>query len=166
MALAARLDQRDRRFFCLIGDGESREGQIWEALNFLVDYRLNSVFPIFNDNGHGQAGVVSRQQTPELTQRKLEAIGFEVARTQKAWGFTEVMGPDVHGEAIAEDDESAALAELESTAERLNAQSTGDLSRTLPVPKETRSLTKSSRKLVRGFEEACRRFGHEDVLKK
>jgi transketolase len=34
LALAARLDGRDTRFFCLIGDGESREGQIWEAVDF------------------------------------------------------------------------------------------------------------------------------------
>ena len=31
MALAARMDKKDYRTYCMIGDGESQEGQIWEA---------------------------------------------------------------------------------------------------------------------------------------
>jgi transketolase len=78
LALAARLDGFDRRLFCLIGDGESREGQIWEAIDFLVDHHLTAVCPIFNCNGYGQAGAVSRQQSPEVTAAKLRAAGFDV----------------------------------------------------------------------------------------
>jgi transketolase len=61
LALAARLDGLDRRIFCLIGDGESREGQIWEAVDFLVDHRLTAVCPIFNCNAYGQSDRVSPQ---------------------------------------------------------------------------------------------------------
>lgn len=77
LALAARLDGLSRRVFCLIGDGESREGQIWEALDFLVDQRLVAVCPIFNANGQGQTGPVSAQQSAEALARKLEAFGLE-----------------------------------------------------------------------------------------
>ena len=48
LGTAARLDGLDKRIFCLMGDGESREGQIWEALDFIVDYHLTAVCPIFN----------------------------------------------------------------------------------------------------------------------
>ena len=78
LALAARLDGLDRRIFCLIGDGESREGQVWEALDFIADYQLNAVCPIFNCNGYGQSDAVSCQQSPEVTAAKLQAYGFDV----------------------------------------------------------------------------------------
>ena len=55
LAAGARLDGSDKRIFCIIGDGESREGQVWEAVDFLVDYGLTAVCPIFNCNGYGQS---------------------------------------------------------------------------------------------------------------
>lgn len=78
LGLAARLDKIDRRVYCIIGDGESREGQIWEALDLIVDERLTNVLPIFNCNQWGQSEKVSSQQSPEVLQKKLEAYGFMV----------------------------------------------------------------------------------------
>src|SRR5919109_1687632 len=78
LALAARLDGLDKRVFCLIGDGESREGQIWEAVDFIADYRLTAVCPIFNCNAYGQSDRVSPQQSPDITAAKLQAAGFDV----------------------------------------------------------------------------------------
>jgi transketolase len=78
LALAARLDTIDKRIFCLIGDGESREGQIWEALDFIADYHLTAVCPMFNCNGYGQSDKVSPQQSPEVTAAKLRGAGFDV----------------------------------------------------------------------------------------
>jgi transketolase len=80
LALAARLDGLDRRIFCLIGDGESREGQVWEAIDFIADYRLTAVCPIFNCNAYGQSDRVSAQQSPDTTAAKLQAAGFDVRR--------------------------------------------------------------------------------------
>jgi transketolase len=76
LGLAARRDGLDKRIYCLIGDGEAREGQITEALDFIVDQKLANVLPIFNCNGYGQADRVSHQQSPEVLARKLEATGF------------------------------------------------------------------------------------------
>lgn len=73
---AARLDGLDKRVFCLIGDGESREGQIWEAIDFIKDYNLKSVCPIFNANAYGQSDAVSEQQSHQRLAAKLEAAGF------------------------------------------------------------------------------------------
>ena len=78
LAEAAKLDGIDKRIFCIIGDGESREGQIAEALDFIVDRKLNSVLPIFNCNEYGQTDRVSQQQSPERLKAKLEAYGFDV----------------------------------------------------------------------------------------
>ncbi len=79
LGVAARRDQIDKRIFCVIGDGESREGQIAEAVDFLVDQKLGNVLAIFNCNGYGQADAVSPQQSPETIARKLEAAGMTVA---------------------------------------------------------------------------------------
>lgn len=75
---AARLDEIDRLVYCIIGDGESREGQIAEALDYIVDRKLVNVLPIFNCNGYGQTDRVSAQQSAERTAAKLEAAGFTV----------------------------------------------------------------------------------------
>jgi transketolase len=75
---AARLDGSDRRIYCLIGDGESREGQIWEAVDYIADFKLTNVLPIFNCNDYGQSDRVSPQQSPETLVKKLEAAGFLV----------------------------------------------------------------------------------------
>lgn len=75
---AARLDSYDKRVYCIIGDGEAREGQIAEALDFIVDHKLTNVLPIFNCNGYGQADRVSVQQGTERLGAKLKAFGYEV----------------------------------------------------------------------------------------
>jgi transketolase len=75
---AAILDGHDKRIYCIIGDGESREGQIAEALDYIVDHKLMNVLPIFNCNDYGQADRVSKQQSTEALERKLEAYGFDV----------------------------------------------------------------------------------------
>lgn len=78
LAGAARLDSLDKRIFCIIGDGESREGQIWEACDFIKDHNLKAVCAIFNSNNLAQSDVVSRQQDTESLAKKLEAYGFRV----------------------------------------------------------------------------------------
>jgi len=78
VAEAAKLDNSDRRVYCIIGDGEAREGQVAEALDYIVDRKLRNVLPIFNCNEYGQADRVSAQQSPEVLAAKLAATGFEV----------------------------------------------------------------------------------------
>lgn len=78
VAKAARLDGTDRRVFCICGDGEVREGQIAEAMDFIVDHQLTNVCTIVNCNEYGQADRVSGQQSPTVLAAKFAAYGFEV----------------------------------------------------------------------------------------
>src|SRR5690606_19348682 len=48
VAKASRIDGLDRRVYCIVGDGEAREGQVAEALDFIVDHQLTNVCTIFN----------------------------------------------------------------------------------------------------------------------
>ncbi|MEO1007491.1 MAG: transketolase [Planctomycetota bacterium] len=74
------LDERDRLVYCILGDGEAREGQVWEAIDYIAERGLRGVLPIFNCNGFGQAGRVSNQQSPETLHSKLESAGLRVSR--------------------------------------------------------------------------------------
>ncbi len=69
LGVAAKYDGLDKRIFCLIGDGEAREGQVAEALDFIIDQKLTNVLAIFNCNGYGKADEVSPQQSPEVLVR-------------------------------------------------------------------------------------------------
>lgn len=78
LGVAARIDNLDKRIYCIVGDGESREGQIAEALDFILDNKLTNVLTIINCNDYGQADRVSQQQGWERQKAKLEAFGFDV----------------------------------------------------------------------------------------
>jgi len=50
MALAGRLDKSDIRIYCLMGDGETNEGQVWEAVMTAAHYKLDNVCAIVDFN--------------------------------------------------------------------------------------------------------------------
>jgi len=50
MALAAKMDKKDYRVFCLVGCGEINEGQIWEAAMTAAKYKLNNLITIVDHN--------------------------------------------------------------------------------------------------------------------
>lgn len=51
MALCGKRDHKDYRVFCLVGDGESNEGQIWEAVETAAKYGLDNLVIIVDKNG-------------------------------------------------------------------------------------------------------------------
>jgi len=51
MALAARLDKLPSRIYCLMGDGETNEGQVWEAAMTAAHYKLDNLCAIIDFNG-------------------------------------------------------------------------------------------------------------------
>jgi len=50
MALASRLDKLDIRLYCILGDGETNEGQVWEAVMTASHYKLDNVCAIIDFN--------------------------------------------------------------------------------------------------------------------
>jgi len=64
------------RTYCLIGDGESAEGSIWEALHFAGHYHLDNLCAIFDINRLGQSEPTSLQHNMEIYRKRLEAFGF------------------------------------------------------------------------------------------
>ncbi|MFA6142844.1 MAG: transketolase [Candidatus Omnitrophota bacterium] len=50
IALASRLDKSNIRVYCLMGDGETNEGQVWEAAMTSAHYKLDNVTAIIDFN--------------------------------------------------------------------------------------------------------------------
>ncbi len=51
MALAGRIDNLDYRVYCLLGDGEINEGQVWEASMTASHYKLDNLCALLDHNG-------------------------------------------------------------------------------------------------------------------
>jgi transketolase len=77
-ALAARLDGRGYRVYVMVGDGESEQGQIWEASMHAGNHGLDNLTLIVDRNGYQQTGGVEDIQSLEPLQDKLTTFGFDV----------------------------------------------------------------------------------------
>lgn len=77
MSLAARLDKKDYRVYCLIGDGESQEGNIWEAAMAASHYKCDNLCAILDYNGLQIDGKVSEIMGIEPVKDKWQAFGWE-----------------------------------------------------------------------------------------
>lgn len=78
MALAAKIDGKDYRVYTAVGDGESEEGQVWEACMFAAHYKLDNLCVIIDWNGLQIDGPISEVMNPAPHDEKLKAFGFHV----------------------------------------------------------------------------------------
>ncbi len=78
MALAAKIDGKPYRVYTAVGDGESEEGQVWEACMFASHYKLDNLCVIIDWNGLQIDGPVAEVMDPTPHDKKLEAFGFHV----------------------------------------------------------------------------------------
>ncbi len=78
MALASRLDQKDYRVYVLIGDGETNEGQIWEAAMFAAYHRLDHLTVILDRNCQQLDGWTHDILDVESLADKWRAFGWHV----------------------------------------------------------------------------------------
>lgn len=78
MALAAKIDKKDYRTYAIIGDGESEEGQVWEAAMFAAHYKLDNLCFILDLNGLQIDGKITDVMNPTPHDKKFEAFGFNV----------------------------------------------------------------------------------------
>jgi transketolase len=77
-ALAGRLDGRDYRVYCLLGDGEQDEGQVWEAAMSAAHYGLGNLTAIVDRNGVQNDGHVVDIMRQEPLADKWRAFGWDV----------------------------------------------------------------------------------------
>lgn len=98
MALAMKLDKRyDNRVYCVMGDGEMAEGQIWEAAMAAVNFKLDNLVGIVDRNKIQATGLIEeRFNTNPLAEKWL---GF-------GWHVIEIDGHDVEALLAAYDEAS------------------------------------------------------------
>ena len=78
MALAAKVQGKDYRVYTLLGDGETQEGQVWEAFMFAAHYKLDNLVVIIDNNGLQIDGDITKVMNPYPYNEKLEGFGFHV----------------------------------------------------------------------------------------
>lgn len=78
MALAAKQMKQDWRVWTIVGDGESEEGQVWEAAMFAAHYKLDNLCAIIDWNGLQIDGAVKDVMNPTPLDEKFKAFGWHV----------------------------------------------------------------------------------------
>ena len=78
MAISAKLSNQDYRVFAMLGDGESEEGQVWEAAMFAAHYKLNNLTVFLDFNGLQIDGDIRKVMNPTPLDEKFKAFGWNV----------------------------------------------------------------------------------------
>lgn len=89
MALSAKVSGDSYRVYSVIGDGESEEGQVWEAAMFAAHYKLDNLVAIVDLNGLQIDGPVTEVMNPTPHDEKFRAFGWHVV-TLDAHNFDEI----------------------------------------------------------------------------
>ncbi|MBP3579631.1 MAG: transketolase, partial [Clostridia bacterium] len=79
MALSAKISEKSYRVYSILGDGESQEGQVWEAAMFAAHYGLNNLCIFVDVNGLQIDGPTSEVMNPQPLDEKYKAFGWNVA---------------------------------------------------------------------------------------
>lgn len=85
-ALGSRLKKDGRRFFVIIGDGESQEGQVWEAIMAASKFKLSNLVAIVDYNKFQNDGAVKDTMPLGLLVDKWKSFG---------WYTQEIDGHDI-----------------------------------------------------------------------
>lgn len=80
MALSAKYNKKDYRVYAVLGDGESEEGQVWEAAMFAAHYKLDNLCAVLDFNGLQIDGPISEVISPAPFDTKFEAFGWNVIK--------------------------------------------------------------------------------------
>ena len=150
MALSGKLDNKSYRVYTVLGDGESEEGQVWEAAMFAAHYKLDNLVAILDWNGLQIDGPITEVMNPTPHDEKFRAFGWHVisidahdfdaieaalkearevkgkptviiAKSTKGKGVSYMENAcEWHGQAPKEDLYKVAVGELQKIAESLN----------------------------------------------
>ena len=78
MALSAKAFGNSYRVYSVVGDGESEEGQVWEAAMFAAHYKLDNLVMVIDWNGLQIDGAITEVMNPTPHDEKLRAFGWNV----------------------------------------------------------------------------------------
>ena len=77
-ALAFKMDGRDSKVFCVMGDGEIDQGQVWEAMAAADKYDVGNLIGVIDVNGYQQTGATSKVLPMGPLKDKVASFGWHV----------------------------------------------------------------------------------------
>ena len=80
MAIAGKMDNKDYRVYCILGDGEIEEGQIWEAAMTSNKYKLDNLCVIVDNNNLQIDGTIEEVMSSYPIDEKFRSFGFEIIK--------------------------------------------------------------------------------------
>ncbi len=86
IAAGLRLDNKKSKVYCIVGDGELAEGQIWEAAMTASCYKLDNIVVVLDKNGLQATGIITDRYDTNPHAEKWKAFG---------WHVSEVDGHDI-----------------------------------------------------------------------
>ena len=78
MAIAGKLDNKDYRVYCIMGDGEIEEGQVWESAMASSKYKLDNLCVIVDNNNLQIDGTIEEVMSSYPIDEKFKSFGFQV----------------------------------------------------------------------------------------
>ena len=78
MAIAGKMDNKDYRVYCILGDGEIEEGQVWEAAMTSSKYKLDNLCVIVDNNNLQIDGKIEEVMSSYPIDEKFKNFGFQV----------------------------------------------------------------------------------------
>ncbi len=80
MAISGKLDNKNYRVYCILGDGEIEEGQIWEAAMASSKYKLDNLCVIVDNNNLQIDGTIEEVMSSYPIDKKFESFGFQIIK--------------------------------------------------------------------------------------
>lgn len=77
IAKALKIQKKDNRVFCIIGDGEAQEGQVWEAMQFIAHNNLNNMVIFIDYNKQQLDGTLEEILKPYSFEEKAKSFGLD-----------------------------------------------------------------------------------------
>ena len=78
MAIAGKIDNKDYRVYCILGDGEIEEGQVWEAAMASAKYKLDNLCVIVDNNNLQIDGTIEEVMNSYPIDEKFKSFGFQI----------------------------------------------------------------------------------------
>lgn len=78
VAIAGKLDNKDYRVYCILGDGEIEEGQVWEAAMASAKYKLDNLCVIVDNNNLQIDGTIEEVMSSYPIDEKFKSFGFQI----------------------------------------------------------------------------------------
>ena len=80
MAVSAKMDNKNYRVYCILGDGEIEEGQIWEAAMTANKYKLDNLCVIVDNNNLQIDGTIQEVMDSTPIDEKFKSFGYHVIK--------------------------------------------------------------------------------------